>query len=273
MLTFPKDISKARILISNDDSIHSNGIKLLEKLCLSLTPHVWVVAPETQQSAAGHSLTIHSPLRIKQYDERHISVYGTPTDSVLVGAQKVLADMRPDIVLSGINHGQNTADDVTYSGTIAAAIEAVLMGIPAIAFSQDYDETSQAPVDFTIAEKMLPGLLRRFEGLSWESNVVMNVNFPLPRHNVAPEYRVVPQGHYSMEKQGMIHCTDPRGRPYYWIGPPPARDTLDMTRDIGVLSAGHVTITPLSLNLTHYPTLQTLENHMAGGTATAGAVA
>ncbi len=270
MLNFPTDLSQARILISNDDSIHSHGIKLLEKLALSITPHVWVVAPETQQSAAGHSLTIHSPLRIKQYDERHVSVYGTPTDSVLVGVQKVMAGMRPDLVLSGINHGQNTADDVTYSGTIAAAIEATLMGIPAIALSQDYDETSQAPVDFTVAQQTLPALLRRFQGLNWDSNVVMNVNFPLVKHGVTPEFRVVPQGHYSMEKQDMLHCTDPRGRPYYWIGPPPARDTLDMTRDIGLLSAGHVTITPLSLNLTHYPTLDTLNGQVAG---TAGGAA
>lgn len=273
MLHFPQDISKARILISNDDSIHSSGIKLLEKLCLSLTPHVWVVAPETQQSAAGHSLTIHSPLRVKKYDDRHISVYGTPTDSVLVGVQKVMSDFRPDLVVSGINHGQNTADDVTYSGTIAAAIEAVLMGIPAIAFSQDHDETSQAPVDFTVAEKMLPGLLRRFESMTWENNVVMNVNFPLLKSGVTPEYRVVPQGHYSMEKQDMVDCTDPRGRPYYWIGPPPARDTFDMTRDIGVLNAGHVTITPLTLNLTHYPTLETLSARMKTSTSTTGAVA
>ena len=264
MLNFPKDLSQARILISNDDSIHSNGIKMLEKLALSITPHVWVVAPETQQSAAGHSLTIHSPLRIKQYDERHVSVYGTPTDSVLVGVQKIMADARPDLVLSGINHGQNTADDVTYSGTIAAAIEAVLMGIPAVAFSQDFDETSQGPVDFTVAEQTLTALLRKFQGLSWENNVVMNVNFPLPKVDVKPEFRLVPQGHYSMEKQDMIHCTDPRGRPYYWIGPPPARDTLDMTRDIGLLNAGHVTVTPLSLNLTHYPTMQALEGRIAG---------
>ncbi len=259
MLEFPQDLSKARIMISNDDSIHSEGIRVLEQAALAITPHVWVVAPETQQSAAGHSLTIHSPLRIKKYDERHVSVYGTPTDSVLIGVQKIMADARPDIILSGVNHGQNTADDVTYSGTIAAAIEATLMGIPAIAFSQDHDETSQGPVDFSLAKKMLPDLLQRFAGLKWERNVVMNVNLPLPKAGVTPEYRVVPQGHYSVEKQDMIDCTDPRGRPYYWIGPPPLRDTLDMTRDIGVLHAGHVTITPLSLNLTHYPTLETLQ--------------
>jgi 5'-nucleotidase len=261
MLEFPKDLSQARILISNDDSIHSDGIRVLEKAALSITPHVWVVAPETQQSAAGHSLTIHSPLRIKHYDARHVSVYGTPTDSVLVGVQKVMAEARPHIVLSGVNHGQNTGDDVTYSGTIAAAIEATLMGIPAIAFSQDHDETSQSPVDFTVAERVLPGLLRRFQGMAWENNVVMNVNLPLPRPGVTPAYRVVPQGHYSMEKQDMVNCTDPRGRPYYWIGPPPLRDTLDTTRDIGMLHSGHVTITPLSLNLTHYPTLEALQRN------------
>ena len=139
MLEFPKNLSEARVLISNDDSVHAEGIKVLEEIMTSITPNVWVVGPETQMSAAGHSLTIHSPLRIKEYDKRHYSVYGTPTDSVLVGVQRVMREFRPHLVVSGINHGQNTADDVTYSGTIAAAIEATLMGIPAIAFSQDID--------------------------------------------------------------------------------------------------------------------------------------
>src|ERR1035437_3836326 len=107
MLKFPEKLSEARILISNDDSIHSDGIKVLEDVARSVTKHVWVVAPENQQSAAGHSLTIHMPLRIKDYDEHHISVYGTPTDSVLVGIQKVMKEFRPHLVLSGINHGQN----------------------------------------------------------------------------------------------------------------------------------------------------------------------
>src|SRR5690606_7942565 len=135
---FPSKLSEMRVLISNDDSIHSEGIKVLEEIVREITPHVWVVAPENQQSAAGHSLTIHMPLRIKEYDERHISVYGTPTDSVLIGVQKVMRGFEPHLVLSGINHGQNTADDVTYSGTIAAAIEATLLGLPAIALSQDF---------------------------------------------------------------------------------------------------------------------------------------
>jgi 5'-nucleotidase len=259
MLKFPEKLSDARILISNDDSIHSEGIKVLEEIARSLSPHVWVVAPETQQSAAGHSLTIHSPLRIKEYDANHVSVFGTPTDSVLIGIQKVMNDFRPHLVLSGVNHGENTADDVTYSGTIAAAIEATLMGIPAIAFSQDFDEANGWKPDWSVARQYIPKVLTSFQGLSWENNVLMNVNIPAPKAGVTPQVRVIQQGHYTMEKQDMDNRIDPRGRPYFWIGAPPARDILDQTKDIGVLKAGHVTVTPLSLNLTHVPTLKILE--------------
>jgi 5'-nucleotidase len=216
------------------------------------------VAPETQQSAAGHSLTIHTPLRIKQYDERHTSVYGTPTDSVLVGIQKIMTGVQPDLVLSGINHGQNTADDVTYSGTVAAAIEATLMGIPAIALSQDYDENGGRP-DWAIARKMLPTILQKFQGFEWEDNVMMNINFPMPRVGVKPEVFVRSQGHFDLKNESLISCLDPRGRPYYWVGPPPKRDEQDLTMDMGALKSGHVTVTPLSLNLTHHATMKKLE--------------
>lgn len=258
MLELPKDMSKARILISNDDSIHSDGIRVLEEIVRSITKDVWVVAPENQQSAAGHSLTIHMPLRIKKYDDHHYSVYGTPTDSVLVGIQKIMNDFRPHLVLSGINHGQNTADDVTYSGTVAAAIEATLMAVPAIACSQDVDEQS-GKIDWSIAREFLPKIIKSFEGSSWDDNVLMSVNFPQKKNGVKTEIRAVAQGHYSMEEQQMVNCVDPRGRPYFWIGAPPKRDEQDQTRDMGALKAGHVTITPLSLNLTHHPMMKVLE--------------
>lgn len=258
MLKFPEKLSDARVLISNDDSIHSNGIKVLEEIMFSITPNVWVVAPENQQSAVGHSLTIHSPLRMREYDARHFSVYGTPTDSVLVGIGKVMRNIRPHLVLSGINHGQNTADDVTYSGTISAAIEATLMKIPSIALSQDFDENGGRP-DWGIAREYLPRLLESMQGMAWDYNTVISVNFPVKKPGVTPEIRAVPQGHYSMEKQDMVDCVDPRGRPYFWIGAPPARDEEDQLQDVGALKAGHITITPLSLNLTHHPTLAALK--------------
>lgn len=260
MLKIPKDLSKARILISNDDSIYAEGIKVLEEIVTKITPHVWVVAPENQMSAAGHSLTIHMPLRVKKYGERHYSVYGTPTDSVLFGAQVIMREFRPDLVLTGINHGQNTADDVTYSGTIAAAIEATLMHIPAIACSQDLNErgdTDRKP-DWAVARDTLPRILESLRGYEMDPYTLFSVNFPVTKSGVAPEIRVVPQGHYSMEDQEMAQLIDPRGKPYYWVGPPPVRDEKDQTRDVGALKAGHVTITPLTLNLTHEPALQKL---------------
>jgi 5'-nucleotidase len=215
------------------------------------------VAPETQQSAVGHSLSIHTPIRMREYDSRHYSVYGTPTDSALMGVMKVMKDFRPHIVLSGINHGQNTADDVTYSGTIAAAIEATLLKIPSIAFSQDYDETGGKP-DWGIAREYLPKILLALQGRELEENVLISVNFPVRRQGVTPEVRLVPQGHFSMEKEEMVRRVDPMGRPYYWLGAPPERD-IGENVDAGALKAGHITVTPLSLNLTHHPTLKALK--------------
>jgi 5'-nucleotidase len=245
-------------MLVNDDSIHAEGIKVLEEVVTAITPHVWVIAPAQQMSATGHSLTIHTPLRIKEYDKRHYAVYGTPTDCVLMGVQKIMDDFKPDVIISGINHGQNTADDMTYSGTIAAAMEAALMGIPAIACSQDYEEHGGRP-DWQIARKYLPMLLKKLEGYELDSNTVFNVNFPMPRPGVTPEIRAVSQGHYSARDQKPIKCTDPRGNDYYWIGPPGGRDILDQTKDMGALAGGHVTITPLTLNMTHHPVLKTLE--------------
>jgi len=264
MLEFPKKLSDARIMISNDDSIHSDGIKALEEIVRPLCPNVWVIAPETQQSAAGHSLTIHSPLRIKEYDERHISVYGTPTDSVLLGISKIMKGIRPHLVLSGINHGRNVADDVTYSGTVAAAIEATLMGVPSVALSQQMGEMhgSWAP-DFTLAAVHLPKILKALEGKSWDDNVLINVNFPMKMAGITPEIRVCPQGHYSMAEQEMVYCTDPRGRPYFWVGAQPDCEDAHDGVDAGALRSGHITVTPLSLNLTHHPTLKALQGAFA----------
>lgn len=260
MMRFPANLSEAKILIVNDDSIHAEGIRVLDRIVSQITPHVWVVAPENQQTGTGHSLTIHQPLRLKKYDDRHFSVSGTPTDSTLMGVQTVMKDFKPDLILSGINHGQNTADDVTYSGTISAAMEGVLMEIPSIAFSQAVarEELYSQEIDWSIAEAFVPRILQGLAGLAVEEKVVLSVNFPVVKEGVTPEVRVVQQGHYTIKDQQMIHCMDPRGRPYFWIGSPPERDTQNTAMDVGALNAGHVTMTPLSLNFTHKPTIQTL---------------
>lgn len=263
MLHFPDDLTQARILISNDDGIHSDGISALEDAAKAFTDKVWVVAPEHEQSAAGHSLTIHSPLRIKKYDEKHVSVFGTPTDCVLMGVQHVMKSEKPDLLISGINHGQNAADDVTYSGTIAAAIEATLLGIPAVAFSQSaaVSNENDAEYNWDIVGKMSTKILQKLQGFTWDNHILLNVNFPVASSLTEDtKIVVIPQGHYHMSDNSIIPCEDPRGRPYFWIGPPEYGDKYEGDTDIGALQNNFITITPLTLNFTHEKTLKELEN-------------
>ena len=136
MVDLSRSLRTARILVTNDDGIHAPGLKALERVAKSLSKDVWTVAPEVEQSAASHSLTTRRPLRLRKFGPRRFAVDGTPTDCVLVAVHKVLADKVPDLVLSGFNHGGNLGEDVTYSGTVAAAMEATALSIPAIALSQ-----------------------------------------------------------------------------------------------------------------------------------------
>lgn len=258
MLKFPDDITKARVLIANDDGIHSQGIKVLEEAMRSIAAEVWVVAPEHEQSATGHSLTIHEPLRIRMYDDNHVSVFGTPTDSVVVGVRKVMKDNPPDLIVSGINHGSNTADDITYSGTLAAAMEGTLLGIPSVAFSQENPE-GMGEEDWNLPRQWIPEVLKKFQGMEWERNVYMNVNFPVREVKGRTKCKVVQQGRNKIIQDDLIECLDPRGRPYYWIGPTPERRSEDDQSDIEAMLQGYITITPLSLNMTHYETLERLE--------------
>src|SRR5947209_14137074 len=150
---------RPRILVTNDDGINATGIKTLERIARQLGGDVWVVAPELNQSGAAHSLTLTRPLRIRRLGEQHAAVDGTPTDCVLLAVQHIIKDRPVDLVLSGINHGGNMADDVTYSGTVAAAMEATLFHIPAIALSQHAADRKQ--VRWDTAERWAPDLLHR----------------------------------------------------------------------------------------------------------------
>ncbi|HER27742.1 MAG TPA: 5'/3'-nucleotidase SurE, partial [Rhodospirillales bacterium] len=170
------DLSRARVLLSNDDGIHAPGLKMLERVIGKLVREVWVVAPETEQSAASHSLTLRRPLRLRKVSTRRFAVNGTPTDSVLLGINQAMKETPPDLIISGVNRGGNLGEDVIYSGTVAAALEGTLLGFPAIALSQvtgDQKATKWATAEHWI-EKVLTGLV----GLSFPANVMMNVNFP-----------------------------------------------------------------------------------------------
>ncbi|GAA0601341.1 5'/3'-nucleotidase SurE [Caenispirillum bisanense] len=250
------DLSAARILISNDDGIHAPGIKLLEDIARTLSDDVWVVAPEGEQSGAGHSLTLHSPLRYRELDERHIAVDGTPTDAVLLAVNKLVPGRKPTLLLSGINRGANLGDDVTYSGTIAAAIEGTLLGVPSIALSQIFRHPD--PVPWDTARAHAARVIRACCSQGWARNVAINVNFPNCAADAVAGVEVVRQGKRKLG-DGLIERHDPRGRPYVWIGPQRNEETTVVGTDIEAVRRNVISVTPLCVDLTHEPTMLALK--------------
>lgn len=252
----PFDLSRARVLLSNDDGIHAPGLKHLERVMRGLARELWVVAPENEQSASSHSLTLRRPLRIRQLSRRRFAVDGTPTDSVLLGVKHILKERPPDLVISGINRGGNMGEDVTYSGTVAAAMEATLLGIPAVALSQHVPPGGNAR--WSTAEAHTPELMRRLAGASWPRGVFINVNFP----DVPPEdvtgIRIATQGR---RKPGgaIMEGNDPAGRPYYWIATTRAFEEHAQGSDLEIVYGGGIAVSPMYLDLTHHPTLRELE--------------
>jgi len=248
----PIDLSHARILISNDDGIDAPGIKVLEEVALSLSEDVWVVAPESEQSAVAHSLTIRRPLRLRQVGGRRYCVDGTPTDSVLLGVRQLLREKRPDLVLSGINRGSNLGDDVSYSGTVAAAMEGALLGIPSIALSQHI--AGDSPIKWETGRHWAPIVIRQLAALGWPANVLMNVNFPdLPPEQVTG-VAVAGQGKRKIGDE-LVERIDPRGQPYYWIGGQRLEDPGLEGTDLAAIHQGKVALTPLGTDFTHQGTL------------------
>lgn len=252
------DPSGLRILISNDDGINAPGIKVLERIARTLSKDVWVVAPETEQSAAGHSLTIRRPLRVRKVSPRRFAVDGTPTDAVLLGVNHILKDKRkPDLVLSGINRGANLGEDVTYSGTVAAAMEGTILGVPAIALSQNV--TPPHPVKWGTAEHWAPIVIRRLLARGWSRNVLINVNFPDVVAGSVTGIEAVRQGKRKIGDE-IVERRDPRGEPYVWIGAQRAEDRSAVGTDIEAVVRGAVSVTPLCFDLTHRDDIKALES-------------
>ncbi|MEO5373351.1 MAG: 5'/3'-nucleotidase SurE [Alphaproteobacteria bacterium] len=250
------NLAKARILISNDDGIESPGIRLLEKVARSISKDVWVVAPETEQSGAGHSLTLHRPLRWRPVSRRRFAVDGTPTDCVLLAVHHFLKDRGPDLVLSGINRGGNLGEDVHYSGTVAAAMEGTLLGVRSIAMSQLF--ASPATPKWATAERWAPEVIRRLAGSEWPQHVLVNVNFPDVAADEVHGIEVVRQGKRKIGDQ-IDERIDPRGRPYIWIGGLRNEDRNVRGTDLEAIYRGSVTVTPLCVDLTDLRTMEVLE--------------
>lgn len=250
------NLKKARILVTNDDGIHAPGLKVLEKLAKTLSDDVWVVAPETEQSATSHSLTLRRPLRERRLGPKRFSVDGTPTDCVLVAHHRILADKLPDLVLSGINDGGNLAEDVTYSGTVAATMEAALLGIPAIAFSQQRDE--DGIVRWKVAEAFLADIVRKLVPMAWPKDLLVNVNFPAVPPEAVTGIEVCRQGRRD-EGSAVTEGFDPSGRRFLWIGGYQHDRSLEKDTDLAVTARGGISVTPLHLDLTHRATMKKMK--------------
>ncbi len=256
MAAKPIKLARARVLVSNDDGIHAPGLKLLESVLAKLAGEVWVVAPETEQSASSHSLTLRRPLRIRQLSGRRFAVDGTPTDSVLVGINEIMKDTLPDLIISGINRGGNLGEDVTYSGTVAAAMEGTLLGIPSLAFSQVYDDAR--PVKWATAEKWAGRVLKKLMAEPWPPGVLINVNFPDVVLSRVTGIEATRQGRRKIGSD-MARGTDPRGEPYFWIGAQRREERYRPGTDLEAIGRGAVSVTPLTMDLTHAPTLKKMK--------------
>ena len=246
-----------RILVTNDDGIHAPGLAALEAIAASLSDDVWVVAPDVERSAAGHSLTISHPLRYRQIDKRHFETSGTPTDCVVMAVRKIMPAM-PDLILSGVNHGQNIADDVTYSGTIAAAMEGTMLGIKSIALSQVVGMFDNG-LSFAVAKKHGPDIIAKLVAQDFGPSVLMNVNFPDCRADEVAGIDVTIQGKRDQNYLTVVERMDGRGNPYFWIGFARERGSPPKGTDLAAVFNKRISITPLHMNLTQVDAIAALQ--------------
>jgi 5'/3'-nucleotidase len=242
-----------RILITNDDGIHAPGLRACEEIARQLSDEIWIVAPETDQSGVAHSLSLNDPLRLRELGERHFAVKGTPTDCVIMGARHLMPE-KPDLVLSGVNRGRNAAEDVTYSGTVAGAMEGTVLGIPSFALSQAYSSVNRHDPYWKTAVAHAPDLINRVLDAGIPRDVLINVNFPdCPPDEVAGIALAV-QGKRDQELLHIEARRDGRGNPYYWIafGRGGIAEATEGS-DLAAIGGKRIAVTPLRLDLTDEP--------------------
>ncbi len=243
-----------RILVCNDDGIDSEGLSALAER-LEEVGEVTVVAPDRERSAAGHALTLHKPLRLQRVGERRYSVNGTPTDCVNLGVNRLLGK-RADFVVAGINCGGNLGDDVTYSGTVAAAMEGTLLGIPSIAVSQ----VGEGDFHFGTAAEFAARLVRLAAAHPLPVGTLLNVNVP---NRPAPDVRgvrITVLGRRVFDDASIVENTDPRGKKYYWIGAYPISWMEGENTDDRAIAEGMISITPVKMDLTHHEAVARLRD-------------
>lgn len=246
-----------RILVTNDDGIHAPGLEALKAIADDLSSDVWVVAPETEQSGKSHSLSLSDPLRMRRIEQRRVAVHGTPADCVILAVRKVMPGL-PDLVLSGINRGQNMADDVTYSGTIAAAMEGTSLGLRSIALSQVLGKSRGGEDDWAVAEAFGPKILRLLAAAELGPGVLLNINFPDCRPSDVRGIEVTRQGKRDQSLLLVDERVDTRGRSYYWLGFRREQSDPAPGTDLHAICNRSISITPLHMNLTQIESMEAL---------------
>ena len=239
-----------RVLITNDDGINAPGLAAIEKIARKISDDVWIVAPKEEQSGVGRSITLHRPLRLNYFGENRYSVAGTPADCIIMAVREILADKLPDIVLSGVNHGANIADDCLYSGTIGAALEASQYGIRSFALSQAVAFRSpDEVVHWDTAIKFAPQLINKLYETKSDTSIIYNLNFP----NCSPEnvngFEVTHTGRYADAAFGLDKREDACMREYYWVNFRQRGALKDEKSDIQAIRDNKVSITPLKRDL------------------------
>lgn len=242
------------ILVTNDDGIESPGLHALRQIGVELAGEdgeVWVSAPEQNHSGAGHSLSLNEPVRIRKIDERVYATRGTPTDSVIMGVHHVLKDRRPDLILSGINRGSNLAEDVTYSGTIAACFEGTLLGIRSVALSQAFGPESKPAPKWQTPLTHAPGIIRKLLTLKWEPGTLYSLNFPDREPHEIKGVDVTVQGRRDPGLLSLDERRDTWGNPYFWLAYRRSRSQAPEGTDLWAIANGRISVTPLCMDLSH----------------------
>lgn len=247
----------AVILLTNDDGVSSQGINVLSKT-LKTAGEVYVVAPEREQSAVGHALTLHRPLRFEKIGSRTYFINGTPTDCVILGVNRLLPQ-KPDLIVSGINNGGNMGDDITYSGTVAAAIEGTLLGIPSVALSfagkaQNYKKYLRLHEIARFTRRLAGMVLKR----NLPPDTFLNVN--IPDAAKIRGIKLTRQGKRAYDNS-IQEMSDPRGRKHYWIGGGVPMWESGEDTDFEAVQKGFISVTPIHLDLTNYNALRYMKNH------------
>lgn len=249
-----------RVLLTNDDGVTAKGMDVLREIAAQISDDVWVVAPATEQSATSRSVSLHNPVMAKEIDDKVYAVTGTPTDSVIVALCDIMKDNMPDLILSGVNRGQNMAEDVTFSGTVAGALEGTQLGVPSIALSmaKGFQGARSLPWETAIAHG--PALITKLVKNGWPKNVTLNVNFPDRAPDNVEGTMVTRQGKRDHQMSGVDKRSYPRGGSYFWLTYGAALSNPPQGTDLQAIYDGYISVTPLHTDLTHFDTLSDLQD-------------